>query len=87
MIGSKASAKWSFDNPDRIQIGKSGEIQIMHKTFNDKQGTGLSAYHGIGWLEGYVEIINQAIQKKLDKEFRHYPTLEESLSSLELLLK
>ena len=58
VIGSKASARWEFLRPDEIILGQGTSTRRLVRSSLDL-GSRQAAYHGLGWLEGYVEIIRR----------------------------
>ena len=84
VIGSRKYACWKFLEPDQIEVGIGSERSFMVRNRLDI-GAGHWRHHGMGWLEGYIEIIYQAI-RNLDGEALNYPTLSQSLGVMSLLL-
>jgi len=50
-------------------------------------GSRLAPFHGLGWLEGYIEIIHQFLKEAAGQKSNVYPTLPESLKNIEVLLR
>ena len=84
VIGSRKYACWKFLEPDQIEVGSGSERSFRVRNRMDI-GAGHWRHHGMGWLEGYIEIIYQAI-RNLDGEALNYPTLSQSLGVMSLLL-
>lgn len=86
ILGEKAAATWHLLNPDEIiwNVGKESRI-----VYRDERSTGSfhPPFHGLGWLEGYIEIIRQSCRDLLGLPHRPYPTLEESNAIIALLLE
>jgi predicted dehydrogenase len=80
VIGEKKFASWNFLRPDVLEVSEG-----TTKTFISRNklhiGSGHWPHHGLGWIEGYVEIIKQALRGG------SYPTLKEGLSVMEILLE
>lgn len=80
LIGEKKSASWKFSKPDFLEISEGNSTSIIQKKTTDT-GSGHWPHHGLGWIEGYVEIIRQSLKGG------HYPTLHENLSLLENIIE
>ncbi len=85
VIGSKRSFSWNFLNPDQIIIGRGREISTLTRT-KEVYGTGQSAFHALGWLEGYIEIVKQGLFDFTGRPTLGYPNLQSSLQVCESLL-
>jgi predicted dehydrogenase len=79
VIGEKKYGSWKFQHPDVIEVSEGATRTIISRTRSDI-GSGHWPHHGLGWLEGYVEILYQAIKKG------SYPTLQQNLVMMESLL-
>lgn len=86
ILGEKAAATWHLLNPDEIVWNVGKESRVM---FRDERssGSGHPPFHGLGWLEGYIEIIRQSCRDLLGLTYRPYPTLEDSNAIIGLLLE
>ena len=80
VVGEKQSATWSFEVPDRITIGSGNKTTAISRERTDQVGSFQAPYHGLGWLEGYVEIIAQTLVLASGKTAKSFPTLAESLN-------
>jgi predicted dehydrogenase len=88
VLGTKRSATWNFLNADEIVIGEGS----TRRTFPRKTsllGSGLPPFHGMGWVEGYYEIMKQIIldleSKSEEASSGNYPHLEGNLKLMESL--
>lgn len=79
VIGTKKYGCWKFLEPDLLEIGSSSTKSFISRNRSDI-GSGHWPHHGLGWIEGYVEIIQQALKNGA------YPRLQENLDMMELLL-
>lgn len=86
ILASKKSAHWQFDNPDQIVIGSGRKKEIIART-NISQGSEFPAYHGMGWLEGYIEIIQQACEQISENKLCGVPTLDSSIKQMSKLFE
>jgi predicted dehydrogenase len=85
VVGTKGTATWRFMRPDEIEVGSGKEKRILSRdTANPSTGT--LPFHGLGWLEGYVEISRQALRLASGLDFTPVPTLQESLAAMNVLL-
>jgi|GEM_PF-1001006 len=82
VIGSKSSVAWSFLNPDELIVGRGGSRTTLFRQ-DQSLGSRQAAFHGMGWIEGYVEIIRALIGELKDGKPADYPTLRWSLEVLE----
>lgn len=85
VIGSRKYACWKFLEPDQIEVGVGRERTLIVRE-DRAHGSGHWPFHGLGWIEGYIEIIRQAV-KELSGEKADYPTLEQNLEMVGLLLE
>jgi predicted dehydrogenase len=85
VIGTKAMATWRFMRPDEIEFGSGGEKRILYRE-SANPSTGTLPFHGLGWLEGYVEITRQTLRRASGLDFTPVPTLKESLAAMNVLL-
>ena len=84
LLGTKQSASWSFQNPDGIWVGKGGSRTFVPRSDND-MGSQQPAFHGMGWLEGYIEIVRQLLLETQGQGGGNYPKLSENLKMMESL--
>lgn len=80
IIGTKKYGCWKFLEQDLLEISVGNERRILSRS-SMEMGSGHWPHHGLGWIEGYVEIIKNALTGK------SHPTLEENLKVMELLLR
>lgn len=86
VLGTKASATWRFLTQDELTIGLGADRKTM--TRQDRSlGSGSPSFHGMGWLEGYLQICSEMINDLAFAKPGHYPTLFESLDLLEILFR
>lgn len=75
IIGTKKYAAWKFSEPDILEVSEGSVRSFITRKRMD-MGSGHWPHHGLGWIEGYVEIILQALRGG------RYPTLSENLNML-----
>ena len=85
LIGSRRYASWNFMNPDVVEISE-GAVRSFRGRTDMTLGSRHWPHHGLGWIEGYIEIIHQALLGLSGVKPVSYPTLEENLLILETLL-
>jgi predicted dehydrogenase len=86
LIGTKKSATWNFSNPDEIIIGEGRDRKIVTRT-TKSFGSYQAAFHGLGWIEGYIEICRQCILEFRGVQTGIYPKLSENLNIIQSLLE
>jgi predicted dehydrogenase len=84
-IGTRGSATWRFQRPDEVEFGSGSEIFLIRReAANPSSET--APFHGLGWLEGYVEITRQTLRQVCGLCFAEIPTLSESLDAMNVIL-
>lgn len=86
VIGTKKFGTWKFMEPDVLEIGEGNKRSFISRDDNH-WGSQQGPHHAMGWLEGYIEIIRQALLEAQGKSFQAYPNLEDGLKIVESLLK
>jgi predicted dehydrogenase len=82
VIGTKKSAFWNLLNNDEISVGEGRSKKTMNRT-ESSHGGRMPPFRGLGWLEGYIEVIRQHFRDLVTQKSEAYPTLKEALSQLE----
>jgi predicted dehydrogenase len=85
VLGVKGTATWRFEQPDEIQLGCGGRTSIIRREAANPS-SGSLPFHGMGWLEGYVEIVRQSLRQAAGLSSTPVPTLKESLEVMKVLL-
>jgi hypothetical protein len=85
VLGTKGSATWRFMQPDEIIMGTGRESKLLRRDAASP-ASGTMPFHGLGWIEGYLEISRQTLRRVAGLEFSAVPTLEESLAVMSILL-
>ncbi|MFP5385787.1 MAG: Gfo/Idh/MocA family protein [Bacteriovoracia bacterium] len=80
IIGSKKYAAWNFLKQDLLEVSEGSTRSFITRKRTDI-GSGHWPHHGLGWIEGYVEVIYQALKGG------KYPTLQENLTTMSLLFQ
>jgi predicted dehydrogenase len=84
ILGAKQSATWHVERPDEVKISKGSTTTMLQKP-NDSFGSRQPPFHGMGWIEGYIDITHSFLMHMAGHPTR-YPTLAESLRVMEVLL-
>lgn len=84
VVGTKASATWRFLQPDEVEFGAGNRTSILRRQ-DPNESSGSSPFHGLGWLEGYVEIARQTLRLVSGLQSAPVPTLPEALSTMSVL--
>ena len=86
LLGTKKSASWNFLKPDEIFVGEGRDRRVLTRRENSL-GARHPAFHGTGWLEGYIEIIRQLFLDVQGLPHLPYPELQENLKLLKFILE
>jgi predicted dehydrogenase len=82
-----ATAVWRFAAPDEVVVGRGASRATVTRPATDPRGSRQAPGHGLGWIEGYVEITAQMLRAMVGGGETHYPTLDEHLAVMDLLLR
>jgi predicted dehydrogenase len=85
VVGTKGSATWRFLRPDEVEYGSGNRTSVIRREMSNPS-SGSAPFHGLGWLEGYVEITRQTLRKAVGLPSAPVPTLSESLTVMDVLL-
>jgi predicted dehydrogenase len=86
VIGSKMSATWEFMNPDEIVIGEGRDRRVLTRK-DSLLGSQQPPHHGMGWLEGYIEIALGLFLNVFQNQKQEYQSLVRNLDTLEAMLR
>ncbi len=86
VLGSQGSATWQFLQPDEIILGVGRDRKVMTRKDTDL-GSRQPPYHGMGWLEGYIEIASCLLDEAFGQKKRSYPHLATNLDILEAMFQ
>jgi predicted dehydrogenase len=86
VLGQKQSVTWNVERPDELRIARGSTVTLMQKP-SDKFGSQQPPFHGMGWIEGYIEIIHNYLMKIAGNTAVTYPTLQDSVKVMEVLLQ
>lgn len=85
VLGTRGAATWRFLRPDEVEFGSGNQTSfIRREVANPSSET--APFHGLGWLEGYVEITRQTLRQVSGFTSAEIPTLSEALDVMDVLL-
>lgn len=85
VLGTKRSVSWCGQQPDEIKMGR-GNVVTLCRRGAGRYGSQHPPFHGLGWLEGYVEILHSFLMKRAGRDAPPVPTLEDGLAVMEVVL-
>ena len=86
VIGTRGTVSWSaYDNPDQVEFS-SGNSTTVIRRIPGRYGSQQPSFHGMGWVEGYIEIIHNYLLRMTENAEPNFPTLAENINVLELML-
>lgn len=86
VLGAAGSATWRFESPDEIVVGRGSRRTVIARTADEKRGASQAPFHGLGWLEGYMDVTSRMIRRLRGETGLPVPTLAENLTVMELIL-
>jgi predicted dehydrogenase len=85
ILGERAAASWSFENPDVIFWGEGRSRSTQVRTEAEPPARP-PPFHGLGWMEGYGRLVGEVVAHMTEERTADAPTLKEHLDVLRLLL-
>ena len=85
IIGERASASWSFEQPDVITWGE-GRSRSTHVRTEAELPARPAPFHGLGWMEGYGRLVGEVVRHMREGSAANAPTLQEHLAILRCLI-
>lgn len=85
MIGRERDVRWSFGNPDQLLVARGNRVTSVRRGAG-RYGSQQPLFHGMGWIEGYIEVIHCFLQRLAGREAPAPPSLHEALDAMEVLL-
>jgi len=86
VMGEKKAVSWKVSQPDELMISEGSKKSIWSKPADSKFGSEQYPFHGMGWLEGYIEIMKQYFLRMRGESYQTYPDLESQIQVLQALL-
>lgn len=84
ILGSKISASWNFLNADQITVGQNRDKTTLSRAASEI-GSRQPCFHGLGWLEGYIETIRCGLLSLNNSNAISFPNLKSSLECFDSL--
>ena len=85
ILGTRGAATWRHQQPDEVYVAAGTTVRRICR--NDAQhGSQQPPFHGMGWLEGYIEIAYLMCRHLILGEDPVYPRLNEHIATMEALL-
>lgn len=85
VLGTRGTGSWRFLDPDRVVLGAGSESRVVARA-EMKLGGKQWAFHGLGWLDGYIEVLRRGLTQLVGGTPAPYPDLASSLAVMEPLL-
>ena len=85
VLGTDRAAIWRLHQPDEIGVGYGHQMTYLCRA-DGRFGSQQPPFHGMGWIEGYIEVIHCYLLRKTGKEAPAPPSLQEALDVMEVLL-
>ena len=85
VFGSRGAATWRFMRPDEIEIGSGSRTSFVRREAPSLSSE-TKSFHGLGWLEGYVDVTRQTLRAASGLVYTEIPVLNEALDAMDVLL-
>jgi predicted dehydrogenase len=85
VFGTRGTATWRFLRPDEVEHGCGSRTSFIRREA-PSVSSDTKPFHGLGWLEGYVEITRQTLRRVSGLAFTEVPVLREALDVMDVLL-
>lgn len=85
IIGERASASWSFEQPDVIVWGEGGSRSTQVRAEAELPARP-APFHGLGWMEGYGRLVGEVVAHMREGRTTDAPALQEHLDLLRCLI-
>ncbi len=85
VLGARATASWTFSDPDVITLGRQHERTTRVRT-DARPPARLAPFHSMGWLEGYGALVGDLVDHVCHGIPRRGPSLPEQTTVLRALL-
>jgi predicted dehydrogenase len=85
VLGTRGTGSWRFLDPDHVVLGTGSESRLVARA-EMQLGGQQWAFHGLGWLDGYVEVLRRGLTQLAGGTPAPYPDLASSLAVMEPLL-
>jgi len=85
VVGERASAQWSFGDPDVIVWG-SGAVRSTQVRTEAGLPARPAPFHGLGWMEGYARLVGEVVAHIHGRRKADATTLAQHLAALRILI-
>jgi predicted dehydrogenase len=85
VLGTRGAGSWRFLDLDRLVLGTGSESRVVARTEMHRGGQQW-AFHGLGWLDGYIEVLRRGLTQLTGGSPAPYPDLASSLAVMQPLL-
>ncbi len=85
VLGTRGSGSWRFLDLDHVVLGTGSESRVVARA-EMRLGGQQWAFHGLGWLDGYIEVLRRGLTQLTGGTPAPYPDLASSLAVMEPLL-
>jgi predicted dehydrogenase len=87
VVGTEGLMEWRFERPDELFHARGKQRMRFFRSSEETVPSLLPPNHALGWLEGYVSILQSSLLRLQGKPAPQVPTLKDSLAIAEVLLK
>ena len=84
-IGSERAVRWVYGAADQLEVGRGNQVTLVRRG-PGRYGSQQPLFHGMGWIEGYIEVIHCFLQRLAGRDAPAPPSLDEALDVMEVLL-
>lgn len=85
VLGSERDVRWSFGRPDQLVVARGNRVTRVPRGAG-RYGSQQPLFHGMGWIEGYIEVIHCFLQRLAGRDAPAPPSLSEALNVMEVVL-
>lgn len=86
VFGEKKAVSWKLTHPDELIVAEGPRSCIVSRPAGCPFGSEQYPFHGMGWLEGYIEILKQYFLQMRQEPYQLYPDLKSQIHVLTALL-
>ncbi len=87
LLGTKGRASWDFGMPDAVTVAHGAQSTQIPREANQAVPSGQAPFHALGWLEGYLGIVESVLLRMNGLAAAPVPTLGEHLGVMRLLFQ
>ena len=85
VVGEKKSVSWKLSQPDELIVAEGTKACTLSRPSGSSFGSEQYPFHGMGWLEGYIEILKQYFLQMRQEPYQSYPNLKDQINVLRAL--